>query len=102
MPLNGIVPPAFSEVDKAVAIVRNQSHWPIYVHCDHGDIVQDLSSERAYRVLVQGWPPQKAYEEMKAMGYSGFPYNLLGWDDAFFEYIRSRGSTKGTHVSPLM
>jgi len=44
---------------------------PIYVHCAHGADRTGLIIA-LYRVFVQGWAPQKAHDEMKAMGHNFF------------------------------
>ncbi len=89
IPLNKFFPPEAAQVDQALAVVRNQSNWPLYIHCDYGEDRTGFVVG-AYRVLVQGWAPEKAYEEMKRFGYSGLLYDMLGWHNAFFNYIRSR------------
>ncbi len=89
VPLNGVFPPEAAGVDQALAVARNESNWPLYVHCDHG---YDRTGfvVGAYRVLVQGWTPEKAYEEMKGSGWRALFYDLFGWHRAFLNYVRSR------------
>ncbi len=89
VPLNGVFPPETAQVDRALAVVRNESNWPLYVHCDHGyDRTGFVIG--AYRVLVQEWTPERAYEEMKGVGWRRLFYDLFGWHNAFFNYVRSR------------
>jgi protein tyrosine/serine phosphatase len=75
-------------VDQGLAVMRDPSARPVYVHCKHG---QDRTGLMVglYRVLQQGWAPEKAYEEMKERGFHPFFLGLkhyfhekTGWKDA--------------------
>lgn len=58
-----------------------------YVHCLHGFSRTGLVIA-SYRVKNQGWPIDKAIQEMLDMGFEVFPYKYLGWIDALMNYLK--------------
>lgn len=60
--------PNREEIDKFFSIVSNESKKPIYLHCKHGS---DRTGMLAafYRIRVDGWSFEQAYDEMKASGF---------------------------------
>ncbi|HUV86117.1 MAG TPA: hypothetical protein VMX79_03305, partial [bacterium] len=56
---------------------------PVFVHC-HAGVDRTGFVVAAYRVKVEGWTPEKAYEEMARLGFHSF---LFWWPGAFFEYV---------------
>jgi protein tyrosine/serine phosphatase len=60
--------PAPEQVTKFLEIVNNPTHQPVLVHCWHGTIRTGVLVA-IYRIKEQGWPLQKALEEMASYGF---------------------------------
>ncbi len=70
------------DVLRFLRIVTDPARTPAFVHCNYGaDRTGAMSA--IYRVVVQGWPKDKAIHEMTQ---GGFGYHEI-WDDPI-EYIR--------------
>jgi tyrosine-protein phosphatase SIW14 len=59
----------------------------VYVHCLHGEDRTGMVCAY-WRVKVDGWPVEKAIEEMFAMGFHGVPYEWFGWVRALRGYLK--------------
>lgn len=51
------------------------SEGPVYFHCLHG-VDRTGYMRAAYRILIQGWPREKAINEMIDLGFHMFPYKF--------------------------
>ena len=72
--------PSEDVVNGAVRALTDQSLFPIYIHCQRGKARTSLIVG-LYRVFVQHWPRDRAYEEMKAFGFNGWHFALKRyWD----------------------
>jgi protein tyrosine/serine phosphatase len=62
------ITPTDAQVNEILAKLQDPKNFPIYLHCLHG---QDRTGMiiGIYRVEVQGWTPEKAYQEMLDMGF---------------------------------
>ncbi len=61
----GYCEPSRSKIKAFLKIVSNPLYQPVYIHCREGaDRTGTLVG--IYRILVQGWPFQKAYREMRS------------------------------------
>ena len=66
-PMNGSSRPDDTKVDEILSIIKNAKE-PVYVHCSAG-------KHRAgticalYRMRVQGWTPEKAWNEQQSYGF---------------------------------
>ena len=58
--------PKRRSIETALLILQN-AELPIYIHCRHGRERTGLIVA-AYRIRVEGWPVQAAYDEMVNMG----------------------------------
>lgn len=62
-PINMLLPVKDDRVNKVISYLRVPSHLPAFIHCLHGEdrtgMVVGL-----YRVFVDGWSPEAAYQEM--------------------------------------
>ena len=69
VPFISYLPPKDADVNKVLSLLRDSTHFPVLVHCQHG---QDRTGMIVglYRVEVEGWTPAKAYQEMLAMGFT--------------------------------
>lgn len=69
MPMAVVRPPKLDQVQAFHRIAQDPTNRPLYFHCKLGE---DRTGTMAYtyRVSVQKWPPEKAWEEMKANGFN--------------------------------
>jgi protein tyrosine/serine phosphatase len=67
------------KIDAIMAILRDKGQGPVYVHCLHGQDRTGLVIGLE-RVLIEGWAPKDAHDEMVARGFhTGF----IGLDEYF-------------------
>jgi len=80
LPMIGTAEPVDSAVDQALMYLADEKLRPVYVHClkgmDRTGVIIAL-----HRIYNEGWPAQKAYDEMQAMGFN----NLLMTLKDYFE-----------------
>ena len=83
IPMHPLSAPRREDVDKALRLIADPQNQPVFVHCHEG---KDRTGVviAAYRVRVDGWSRERAYEEMKKYG---FHRALFWWKRSF-----SRGS----------
>ncbi|MEB3298932.1 MAG: dual specificity protein phosphatase family protein [Candidatus Sericytochromatia bacterium] len=72
------IPPSESKVDRFLGLVRHADGGKIYFHCMQG---RDRTGTMAlaYRVRMQGWSFDKAYDEMKRFGFHTYLLGLNGF-----------------------
>lgn len=74
LPLSDIFPPTDFEIRAFISMVgRGLDRGSVYVHCLHG-VDRTGFMCAAYRILLQGWSPVDAINEMLALGFHKFPY----------------------------
>lgn len=74
LPLDGFFSPTTAQLLLGVEWMKNLPK-PLLVHCRRGiDRTGYLIAK--YRMVVQGWPYEKAWEECKAEGHKPFPWYL--------------------------
>lgn len=56
--------PAPDAASKFLALIKDQENWPVYVHCAGGRH-RTGAMTAVFRMTVQGWDINRAYEEMK-------------------------------------
>lgn len=61
-------PPSPEQVREFLAIVRDPARQPVFVHCAHG---KDRTGTMCavYRMEVDGWTNDRAFEEMQTFGF---------------------------------
>lgn len=69
VPFISYLPPKDADVNKVLGLLRDSTHFPVLVHCQHGEDRTGMIIG-LYRVEVEGWAPAKAYQEMLAMGFT--------------------------------
>jgi protein-tyrosine phosphatase len=84
MPMSGFWVPNDAEVGQIISILADPNNYPIFVHCQHGEDRTGLIVG-LYRVFVEHWSRQDAYEEMRA---HGFHRSLIALDHYFKEKTR--------------
>jgi len=63
-------PPTDEQVRQFLAVVRDTTQYPIFIHCHAGkDRTGAMSA--IYRMEACGWTNDEAIQEMKAFGFSG-------------------------------
>jgi protein tyrosine/serine phosphatase len=64
--------PTLTSVETAVDLLSSPAHWPLYVHCKGGRH-RTGGVVAAYRIEMQDWTNEDAYDEAKRFGfYSAF------------------------------
>jgi protein tyrosine/serine phosphatase len=74
-PMSSYLPVSNSRVNEVMSILADPKAAPVYVHCAHGQDRTGLIIGLE-RVEDQSWPPQRAYDEMKADGFHPILENL--------------------------
>ena len=87
LPLHPTRAPTWKELDWAVNILADPSVHPVFVHDDQGSARTGMVVA-GYRIRVQGWSPERAYEEMTERGFHEILH--FGWRDQLFDWARSR------------
>ena len=69
VPMSPLVTPNDDTVDFLLSEIQDPRNQPVYLHCRHGKdrtgVIFGL-----YRVEVQGWTPERAFAEMREIGFS--------------------------------
>ena len=68
IPLNYWRPPSQNEIEKFFSVLEDSSRRPVYLHCKHGSDRTGMLTA-FYRIRLDGWSFEKAYEEMKNSGF---------------------------------
>jgi len=72
-------------IREALAIMVNPINHPVLIHCSFGRDRTGLVAA-LYRVLFQGWTPEKARAEWLALGHGGFMHQLFDGNlDKYFK-----------------
>jgi tyrosine-protein phosphatase SIW14 len=82
VPLGPLGAPRADRFDAALAVLTDPNRRPVFVHC-HAGVDRTGFVVAAYRVKVEGWTPEQAYEEMVRLGFHS---SLFWWKEAFFRY----------------
>ena len=64
LPLNDKDYPPPDSASKFLSLVNDKENWPVYVHCIGGRH-RTGAMTAVFRMTVQGWDADRAYEEMK-------------------------------------
>jgi protein tyrosine/serine phosphatase len=77
---------------KFLSLVNDKENWPVYVHCAGGRH-RTGAMTAVFRMAVQGWDADRAYEEMKDYDY----YKRFGhgaMKQYVFDYFRDIGNKR--------
>ncbi len=91
-PLDDKSYPPPDAASKFLALVNDPANWPVYVHCAGGRH-RTGAMIAVYRMAVQGWDANRAYEEMKDYDF----YTRWGHKDMkrfVFDYYRDLSSRR--------
>lgn len=80
--LDGISTPPRRDLERFVALFSEPANTPLFVHCLYGKERTSLMVG-AYRVGIEGWPVDKAYQEMLRTGFDPLRTVL---SDALFDF----------------
>jgi len=69
------MPPEDSQIRKFINIVEDPANRPIFVHCQHGKDRTGMMVA-TYRIVVQDWPKEKAYQEAKGYGFNPVYFHM--------------------------
>jgi protein tyrosine/serine phosphatase len=67
-PMDGMKTPNDQAVDEILALLKDKSKGPFYIHCMQG-VDRTGLVVALHRVFNEGWTPADAYDEWKAMGF---------------------------------
>lgn len=103
LPLNDKSYPAPDVAEKFLSLVNDKNNQPVYVHCAGGRH-RTGAMTAVFRMKMQGWDVERAYEEMKSYDF----YTRWGHKDMkkfVFDYYRGllvsqRGEKKSLSLSP--
>lgn len=89
LPMDWRVSPTDQQIDKILTLLlaKSSNFNFIFIHCKHGQDRTGLVIG-LYRVLIQKWAPQKAYDEMLTLGFHP-EYTAL--TDYFWKRISASG-----------
>jgi len=86
LPMSDKSYPAPDVASKFLALVNDKENWPVYVHCAGGRH-RTGAMTAVFRMTMQGWDVERAYEEMKDYDF----YTRWGHKDMkryVFDYYR--------------
>ncbi len=86
IPLPAFWVPEGDQIERVLTLIRDPSNHPIYIHCDRG-VDRTGFVIGVYRVKVEGWTSQQAYNEMVRLGFHH--YRFFWWKRALFQYVRA-------------
>jgi protein tyrosine/serine phosphatase len=72
IPLTTTERPSESAIAQFLKIVNDPANQPVYVHCQEGRH-RTGAMTAVYRMTMDGWTPEHAYQEMKQFKFEGFP-----------------------------
>jgi protein tyrosine/serine phosphatase len=95
--LNSKRPPTAGESERFLALVNDQSNWPVFVHCAGGRHRTGVLIA-VYRMEMDGWDAKRAYREMKDFKfYSSWGHGDM--KDYVFDYF-NRLAYKRAQAAP--
>ncbi len=82
IPMRGLSAPTQEQVSKALSVLEDSNSWPVFVHCRRGS---DRTGTvlACYRISHDHWKNQKALEEAKTYGLSGFERAMRSFIEHF-------------------
>lgn len=86
IPMHPLYTPEKKTVDEVIAILRNPVYQPVFIHCRKGKDRTGLVIA-AYRVTVEGWTFEDAYQEMKKYGFHSY---FFWWKKFLRKYIQEK------------
>src|SRR5436853_6583679 len=72
IPLTTSDRPPDASVAQFLKLVNDPANWPVFVHCQGGRHRTGVMTA-VYRMTLDGWSADRAYQEMKQYHFEGFP-----------------------------
>jgi protein tyrosine/serine phosphatase len=94
VPLSPLRAPSPARVGEALAVIVDPARRPVFVHCRAG-VDRTGFVVAAYRVTVEGWTPERAYDEMVRSGFHAY---LFWWKGVFMRYAAAAGDTRAAYA----
>lgn len=80
--------PQADTAERFLQIVNDQANWPVFIHCAGGKHRTGVMTA-VYRISVDGWNIDQAYQEMKQYDFStSFGHGC--YKDYIFDYFRNQ------------
>lgn len=77
--------PDKDNIRKAINALMDESKWPIFVHCTHGQDRTGLIIAM-FRVIHDGYSKDEAFEEMIKLGFGWHRHIFTGIDNEWLEF----------------
>ncbi|BDU73194.1 fused DSP-PTPase phosphatase/NAD kinase-like protein [Mesoterricola silvestris] len=61
--------PSLENIARFLKVVEDEANWPVFIHCAKGKDRTGYNAA-AYRIVIQGWTPARALEEMHAFRFN--------------------------------
>ena len=84
---------------KFLSIMNDQANWPVYIHCAGGRHRTGVMTA-VYRMSVDGWDIDRAYQEMKQYDfYTSWGHSC--YKDYVYDYFHNLQSQAGSRVAQV-
>ena len=84
---------------KFLALLRENPHKKVFVHCRYGDDRTGMMVA-AYRMAVENWSADEAWEEMQVFGFNhAVCFPLRPYEKKFPEHLKKNGDLRGPVVA---
>src|SRR5262249_40082713 len=98
LPLSDKDYPPPASASKFLSLVNDKENWPVYVHCAGGRH-RTGAMTAVFRMTVQGWDAERAYEEMKDYDfYTRFGHKAM--KRFVFDYYR--GMKQAENITEML
>lgn len=84
--MDGVSKPPAADIERFVSFFSEDGHCPLFVHCLYGKERTSLMVA-AYRIAIEGWAADQAYQEMIRFGFDPLRTTL---SDALFEFAKTK------------
>ena len=88
IPWSGWDLPDGAVIKRTLEVIETADAKPVLVHCKHGQERTGVAIA-CWRIANESWPPEKAYQEMKAYGFRSFRYGHL--KKYVYDFAKARG-----------
>jgi protein tyrosine/serine phosphatase len=99
MPFSDAATPPADVIDRFVALVRDEAHRPVLVHCEQGFHRTGILCA-AFRIAVERWPLDRAVAEMERLGFQMDRHKRMPLLRALQEWAARQGLTGGPALAP--
>jgi len=86
IPMPGLSRPTHEQVARAMAVLNDEQHWPVFIHCKRGSD-RTGTMVAVYRISNERWTANQAMTEAKRHGMSWLEF---GMKDYVSDYYRDR------------